>query len=263
MSVTRATVWSGTLLCTFAAWVALPGARIALSALLIAHAAVLAWGIANIHSRFFGPVLLRGNGQRICLTFDDGPDPAITGEILDLLARHSVKATFFVVAQRAGRNPDLVRRAVSEGHAVACHDLNHSVLSNFRLNGALTRDIRRARQILAGITGRTPLLYRPPVGLTNPHTHRALRALGMCCVGWTAAGREGGNRIEAGIRRISGFARPGAVVLLHDILPRPQYKALLLEQLDALCRSVKEQGLSAVTIGEMFGVAESQPHART
>ncbi len=256
MRVTYATVWTCSLGLTALLWFVAQELRVVLGAVLAAHALVLAWGIFGIRSQFFGEVLCaRKDGARVvALTFDDGPDPRLTPEVLGLLDEFGYRATFFLVAQRARLHPELVQKIVAAGHIVASHDLTHSSLGNFRRGRRMTEQLRQARTHIAQAAGVTPLLYRPPVGLLNPHVHPALRRLGMRCIGWSASARDRGNRRRAGIERIAQLAKPGAVILLHDRAPKPEYRELYLHSLRALLESIREQRLETGTIDRFFGV---------
>lgn len=211
-------------------------------------------GVASKRS-FFGPVHTRLSDSRcIALTFDDGPDPSLTPDVLDLLSRYDIHATFFVVARQAEKHPELVQRLLAQGHQLGCHDLHHSPYSNFRMDAAFVRELGEAREILRKIAGRVPYLYRPPVGLTNPHLFVALRRYGMACVCWNRSAVEAGNRRLDHIRRIGGLAEGGAIVLMHDVLPHPEYKAVFLEQLDALCCEISRRGLVPGRLDELLGL---------
>jgi peptidoglycan/xylan/chitin deacetylase (PgdA/CDA1 family) len=227
-----------------------------LSFVLAAHAAVLAWGIADMRIRFFGRVYVRNKAKSssVALTFDDGPDPAITPDILRLLARHGLKATFFVVAREAERYPEIVREAFAQGHTIACHDLTHSPWANFRSFGRMLREIGEAQRIVAAVIGREPLLYRPPVGLMNPSVIPVLDRLSMACIGWSRAAREGGNRIRRKLYSIARLASPGEVILLHDCLPKAECKELLMEQFAELFGNITRAGLKAETVDEFFSL---------
>ncbi len=240
------------------AFLVLPEVRSIVAMLAVPYVAVFVWGIFDLRSNFFVRAFIRNKAEprAIGLTFDDGPDENLTNDILDLLKRFGFSATFFVVGKRAEANPGIVKRMLSEGNVVACHDLTHSLASNFRFSGAMVRDIGAAQAIVLAIIGAKPLLYRPPVGLANPHLGRALARLSMACVGWSRSARDGGNRQPGGIRRISALAvRAGDVVLLHDCLPKPEYKKEILEQLEALFEKVKKAGLEPVGINELFDCA--------
>jgi peptidoglycan/xylan/chitin deacetylase (PgdA/CDA1 family) len=241
--------------------VSIPALRPLSSALLAAHGAVLGWGIASIQSCFFGPVLLRNPQQpdSIALTFDDGPDPTLTPLILKLLDEYGFCATFFVIGTRVQQHPQLVREAFNRGHTIGCHDWDHSPLSNVRTTAPLLRDIGRACSSIQEVIARRPLLYRPPVGLTNPHTHRALRALSMHCVGWSKSGRERGNRSRSGVARIGGLAAGGEMVLLHDSLPREELKREVLNALRELFDAIAARKLKTVTVAQLCGVNAYAP----
>jgi peptidoglycan/xylan/chitin deacetylase (PgdA/CDA1 family) len=102
-------------------------------------------------------------GGAVALTFDDGPDPEFAPAFLDELRRLRIVATFFVVGHRARARPDLVRRALDEGHAVGSHSDTHPEPWTLPL-GALTRDYRRGRQAAEAVVGRRVRLFRPPKG---------------------------------------------------------------------------------------------------
>ncbi len=222
----------------------------------ITHIPVFTFGIKNMRFRFFGKTYcsISKRINKIALTFDDGPDPELTPDILAVLKKHDIKATFFVVGVRAEKYPDMVKKCFDEGHTIANHDLSHSIFSNFRTTAPLVHDISKARQIIQTIIGKETLLYRPPVGLMNPHTLKALRKLDMECIGWSRSAGDAGNRRLNKIRHIKSLAGPGQVVMMHDCLPKPQYKTEIINQIEKLCISLKEQDLEAVTVDEMFGL---------
>jgi peptidoglycan-N-acetylglucosamine deacetylase len=218
---------------------------------------IFAWGVASIRSRFFGPVLLAKPEKptAIALTFDDGPDPYLTHDILAILDKYRIKATFFVSGRRVREYPGIVRKCFEQGHLIACHDYTHSPWANFRMTGRLVRDLSLARQEIYRCIGMTPNFYRPPMGLMNPHVPKALRRMKMICVGWSARAVDAGNRRRDGIKKIHLLARNGGqVVLLHDVLPRPEFKGVILHEIDMLCESLSSQGLTAYTIEEMFSL---------
>ncbi len=211
-------------------------------------------GVASRRS-FFGPIHRHlADPSRLALTFDDGPDPALTPDVLDMLDRYGFRATFFLVARRAERHPELVRQILSRGHQIGCHDLDHSNLSNFRLTAGFRRDLGEAQALLTGIAGRAPSLYRPPVGLTNPHLFPVLRELGMHCVLWSRSAWDAGNRNSAHIRRLETLPEGGAIILLHDALPRPELKTEVLEHLGLLFGEIRRRKLLPGRLDELLGI---------
>ena len=113
-------------------------------------------------------------GRRLALTFDDGPDPEWTPRLLDALGTSGVRATFFLIGERADRAPALVRRMIAEGHEVGNHSWSHRSLW---LCGPRTTaaEIGRAHERLAALTGTPPRHFRPPWGMVNAAMFRALR----------------------------------------------------------------------------------------
>lgn len=240
-----------------AAFVMLPQQRGVICLLAIPYIAVLLWGVFDLRSSFFVRAFTRNKYEqnKIALTFDDGPDKNLTGDILDLLGRFGFRATFFVVAERAKADPDIVKRCVSLGHTIACHDLSHGLSSNFRFSSSMVADIGVSQRIIHKIIGAKPLLYRPPVGLANPHLRTALAVLSMKCIGWSRTSRDAGNRRLKNIKKISSLAvRGGDVVLLHDCLPKPEYKGVLLRQLEGLFERIKKAGFETVGVNELFEI---------
>jgi peptidoglycan/xylan/chitin deacetylase (PgdA/CDA1 family) len=175
----------------------------------------------------------------VSLTFDDGPGPS-TAAVLDVLARHKVQATFFVLGEQAARQRDLVRRAVREGHHVASHSWNHPTLTQLS-NGEIRSQLARTQeQLLAA--GAAPRCVRPPYGSTNARVEAVVSEFrSSATVLWNVDPsdweRPGANAI---VSRVMGALRPGAVVLLHDGGNRPQTVAAL----DALIPRIKAAGYS-------------------
>jgi peptidoglycan-N-acetylglucosamine deacetylase len=249
--------WFGSLAGLAAAFVLLPEVRLITSMLAVPYVVVFVWGIVDLRSNFFvrAYVCNKWESSNVGLTFDDGPDENLTPLVLDLLKRFGFCATFFVVGKRAQAQPQIVKRMIAEGHVVACHDLTHSLLSNFRFSGAMIRDIGAAQAIVRDIIGARPLLYRPPEGLANPHLGTALTALKMKCIGWSRRARDAGNRRIGNIRRISTLrVRGGDVVLLHDCLPIPDYKTEILAQLESLFSKMRDAKLVSVGINDLFEI---------
>jgi peptidoglycan-N-acetylglucosamine deacetylase len=238
------------------AFVALPRLRYGMVFILLCHFVALAVGVVNVRSQFFGKVYFRGkkNDRKIALTFDDGPDPGLTGDILNALNRHGMKATFFVIARNVERFPYLVKRAISEGHTIACHDLDHRRTSNFRMTRALFQDIRSSQRIIEEVIGKSPRLYRPPMGLMNPHVPIALARLNMECIGWSERLRDSGNRRLQHLSKMPALAKPGALIMLHDCLPMPEHKLIFLEHFEKLLKAIRERGFEAVGVDKLLGL---------
>jgi len=181
---------------------------------------VVGLGVAIPRLRFFGPFVCRGletPERAVALTFDDGPDPASTPALLDLLRDAGVQAAFFCIGERVAAHPELTARIAREGHLVENHSYHHSHLTNFFGVGRLRRELERTQAIIERTTGVAPTCFRPPMGLSNPRVFRAARAVGLRVVGWTARGFDTRAVDPARIvKRVSGGIAPGGVILLHD-----------------------------------------------
>lgn len=149
------------------------------------------------------------------LTFDDGPDPATTPQLLEILARHGAKATFFMLGQHALRYPDLVRRIAAAGHAIANHSFNHPRLPS------LSRAARR-HQILACEAALAPYgqkLFRPPRGLQSLASWLDVTSLGYQVVTWNVIVWDWEVRAaEWTAQQLAAQIKPGSIALLHDVL---------------------------------------------
>jgi peptidoglycan-N-acetylglucosamine deacetylase len=243
-----------------AAFFLFPEFRAVICVLTIALLAVFAWGIFNIRSNFFCRVYCSKSGEieKLCLTFDDGPDPGLTNDVLDMLGRYGFTATFFVVGNKAVDHPEIVKKAFDLGHTIACHDLTHSNASNFRMSRSLLRDISESQRIIEAIIHKKPLLYRPPVGLINPHVPGVLKQLNMHCIGWNKSARDAGNRRQKRFSLMPQLAQPGSIILLHDCLPKPEFKKEFLKNLEILFQAIKEKDLRPVGVGELLNMSEYQ-----
>lgn len=176
--------------------------------------------LARIGRRLMAPfaaatIAVRTEAKAIALTFDDGPDPATTPVLLDLLARHGARATFFVLGERAARHPELIARIAAEGHEIGNHSWDHPSLP--RLGAAAQADqLARTAAVLA--PHGSPLM-RPPYGDQTFRTHRIARRGGYRVVLWSVNGGDWRGE-DAGVLadRLLRRAVPGAIVLLHDRL---------------------------------------------
>ena len=147
-------------------------------------------------SNFYLPVVSRGSSGRkaVALTFDDGPDPQTTPELLRLLKKHRVAGTFFVNGRKAGLYPHLIEEILNHGHCVANHSFNHDVFMAFRGRQTVIRDIEAVQEVLRR-HGIAPLAFRPPAGITSPRLREVLQTKGMFAVNFSCRARDGGNRL--------------------------------------------------------------------
>jgi len=182
-----------------------------------AAAGGLAWGAYHPASPLFGPVLRRLPDDRtIALTFDDGPNPALTPRLLDLLDRHQARATFFLIGQFARACPAIVREIAARGHAIGNHTETHPrlvFLSTRRVVGELVE----CQQSIGVITGSAPSLMRPPFGARGPQLRAAVRASGLKrVVTWTLMAHDWSPRGKRQLIARLGRVHGRDVIVFHD-----------------------------------------------
>jgi len=173
-------------------------------------------------SQVLGPALVRGSVEKkqIALTFDDGPLPPYSDQILDILQSRKVQATFFVCGKDVEKHPQIVRRIHSDGHTIGNHTWSHPYLY-FMSREKITEEIDRTQNAIHQATGYTPKLFRPPYGGRWFGLYPVLRDRGLHLVQWSVSGDDwkvGAVDIAATVR--NGL-RPGAVILLHDGRQKP------------------------------------------
>ena len=153
----------------------------------------------------------------IAITIDDGPDPAVTPQILSLLDEYSAKATFFCIGTRVEQHAGLAREIVRRGHAIENHSQRH--LHYFSLLGprALAQEIGRAQETIGAITGERPKFFRAPAGLRSPFLDPVLTRLDLKLVSWTRRGFDTVNRRpESVLGKLTRNLQAGDILLLHD-----------------------------------------------
>lgn len=189
----------------------------------------------------------------LALTIDDGPDPAVTPAVLDLLRSHGVRATFFVIAERAQAHPELVRRLLAEGHAVENHSHRHRHHFSLLGPGGFAREIEAAQAVLTRLTGHRPTCFRAPAGLRNPFLDPVLHRLGLHLVSWTRRGFDTRERDPAKVlARLTRGLQPGDILLLHDshCAVAATGRPVILEVLPALLEQCRRAGWRWVTLAE-------------
>jgi peptidoglycan/xylan/chitin deacetylase (PgdA/CDA1 family) len=212
-------------------------------------------------SRIFGfRVFHRGRTEReIALTFDDGPDPLYTPQLLDLLKRYEAKGTFFLVGSHAEQWPEIVARIHNEGHVIGIHNYVHH--SNWLMRpGTVRKQILRTSEIIKRITGVRPDYYRPPWGIVNIFDYRRLGHLQI--VLWTSIFGDWRERVGADklYRRMKRKLRPGEIFVLHDcgltFGADEQAPAQTIEALERILEDGREAGYRFVGVDEMIALTE-------
>jgi peptidoglycan-N-acetylglucosamine deacetylase len=191
-----------------------------LGGILLIFLSITAYGSFQIRANYYIKSINLGRKKGVALTFDDGPDPVTTPQILSILREADVKATFFVIGKKAEQYPELIRQIDSEGHIVANHSYSHSYFIGFFSTLKLSADIAKCNRIIAETIGKTPVFFRPPFGVTNPRFGKALRMNGMKSVGWSVRSFDtrAKNKYQL-IDRVVRSIKKRDIVLLHDRMP--------------------------------------------
>ncbi len=174
-------------------------------------------------SQIFGRTLIAGDdGDEIALTFDDGPNDAATLQLLEVLARHGVAATFFAMGDFAHARPEIVREVVAAGHVLGNHTMSHPRMST-QSAARIRQELADCNAVLEDVTGGAVKFFRPPFGARRPYVLRAARELGLTPVMWNVTGYDWNPigvdgilaNLDKGIAKNRRRGR-GSNLLLHD-----------------------------------------------
>jgi uncharacterized protein (TIRG00374 family) len=241
-----------------------PGEILVAVAVLVLMA--VAWATFTPNARLFGRVVGVGSTARplIAITFDDGPSPEWTPGVLDALRDAGVRATFFTLGRQVRAHPDIARRIVDEGHELASHGDDHSLLV-FAGPRAIAHQFRAAESALAdAVDGKASKLFRAPHGYRNPFVSAIAGQEGYRMVGWHGAvfdtARPG---VDAIVARCRDVLRPGAILLLHDGDGSGQGgdRGQTVAAVPHILATAREQGLEPVTVSQL--AEELRPERRT
>ncbi len=228
---------------------------------LAAAAAASAAGYQSMapQGQWYGRTFAGGfrGSKQIALTYDDGPNDPHTLKLLDVLAKHGVQATFFMIGRYVQKQPEIARAVAQAGHVIGNHTFSHPLLI-FESAARTRSQLVDCQQALDSAIGEHSNLFRPPFGGRRPATLRAARSLGLETVMWNVTGYDW-NAPPAAIieRKVVQQIRGGDVVLLHDGGHRAigADRAQTVIATDNLIRRYKDQGYEFVTVEEMKAVS--------
>ena len=202
---------------------------------------------------------MRGSKQ-IALTYDDGPNDPHTLRLLDVLVKHGVRATFFMIGRYVRQRPDIARAVVEAGHVIGNHTFTHPLLI-FQSAAETRAQLSDCHQALGDAIGEHSKLFRPPFGGRRPATLQIARSLGLETVMWNVTGYDWNAPPAAVIeRKLARQMRGGDVILLHDGGHRAMGadRAQTVMATENLIQRYSDQGCEFVTVEEM-GAVRRQP----
>ena len=196
--------------------------------------------------------------NKIALTFDDGPHPKQTQEILSILDKHDVKATFFVIAQNATYYPDVLRSIVEKGHEIGNHTFSHINIKKSKKN-LIKDEIIKSEESIYDLCQYNTCLFRPPGGVINSDIIETARALKYKIVLWDIDTRDWAHRnVDEIVKNISKNVKNGSIILFHDYISKNSPTPEALEKIIPL---LKNQGYSFVCVSDLIS-NEQQTNAR-
>jgi len=187
----------------------------------------------------------------VALTFDDGPHPELTPQLLDILRHHGVRATFYVIGRNVQAYPEIARRIVSEGHEIANHSWSHPSLTGLGA-ARLHKEIAGTSEVIQRVTGRRPTNMRPPYGAINDRVRAAMfRDHGLDVIMWSVDPldwkRPGAEVVR---QRLVEGAKPGGILLAHDIHPGT------IEAMSGTIGDLKAKGYGFATVSQLLALQD-------
>ena len=198
------------------------------------------------------------DGPYIAMTFDDGPSATLTPKLLDILAAHHMKATFFVLGEMVAEHPEILARAAREGHEIASHSWSHPNLAKMSQEGVRSQ-LQRTDDAIKNATGARPTLFRPPYGSITEHEKKWIHdQFGYDIILWDVDPFDWKRPGPAVVRnRILKETRPGSIVLSHDIHPGT------IEAMPSTFDQLEAKGFKFVTVSELLAMATPvTPHPK-
>ena len=193
----------------------------------------------------------------VALTFDDGPSPIWTPQVLDELKKAEVKATFFMLGSHVERYPAIARRVLAEGHEIGNHTYDHHVLIYYKME-ELEKEIQEAEDAIKAVTGQSPRYFRPPKAWLSSREKKKIEEMGYKIVLWSLNSKDW---VTFHDKQITSYVlkriQPGDIILFHDsggvFTTEGGNRAQTVKTIPRLVKKLKERGYRFVTISELMG----------
>jgi len=219
--------------------------------LVVAYVAIAAWGACRIDAGFFLPVTcaVTTDEKVVALSFDDGPHAQHTPQLLDILDEQQVPATFFCIGKNIRGNEALVQRIIAEGHVLGNHTWSHHFWFDLFTSRRMLTDMQQMDAEVMRVSGKKPLLFRPPYGVTNPALRKAIQKGGYFPLGWSIRSLDTVIKDKTQLlARVVKQLHPGAVILLHDT------SAATVQILPELIAYIRKEGYTIKHIDDLLKI---------
>ena len=194
-------------------------------------------------------------GQYVMLTFDDGPHPDITPKILDILKSKKIRATFFVLGIKVAENQQILKRIVDEGHEVAAHGWNHNAITKIT-HAHLVNNLNQTKNAIYAATMKTPVIYRPPFGLSNADINTYItKEQKMKVILWSIDSQDWEIKDPTIIaKNIIDKTEPGDVILCHDVHQHT------IEAVSLIVEGLTKADYEFLTLSQILSFPDDKPH---
>jgi peptidoglycan/xylan/chitin deacetylase (PgdA/CDA1 family) len=212
---------------------------------------VLFYGCYYVGSNFFIPIIcsVKTDKKVIALSFDDGPAAENTLQILQLLKDSNAKAAFFCIGSRIAGNEAILKQAYNEGHLIANHTFSHHFWFDMFSAKKMLADMRMMDKAMNNVIGKTPKLFRPPYGVTNPNLKKAIIQGNYIPVGWSMRSMDTVIKDEKKLlNKVISKIKPGAVFLFHDT------SNTTVAVLPALIKHIQANGYEIIRLDKMLNL---------
>ena len=227
----------------------MPVSRVWFAFIVLLYLFTIALGSYLIELNFFTFSWCRGDNSRplISITFDDGPNSG-TAEILDILKKENVPATFFCIGANIKGNESIIQKISSEGHLIGTHSFHHLWSFPLQASNKIAGEIKESQELVFGLIGKKPLLFRPPFGVTDPPIANAIKKTGVRSIGWSVRSYDtvisSPDKLLKRIRHIKN----GDIILFHD-------KGLQTNVILAgFIKNIRAQGFEIIPLHELLGI---------
>jgi peptidoglycan-N-acetylglucosamine deacetylase len=216
--------------------------------------------LADLRRKYPATFMLNGtpNRRQVALTFDDGPDLEFTPQILDVLKKNHVRATFFLLGNRAKAHPEMVRRIFREGHQIGNHSYNHPVFPKIS-DLEFRRQVEQAESVLQSIIGYSPRFVRPPYGAVNEKQIKWLATQHYKVVNWNVDSLDWkGLKSDQVLKNVMQKARPGSIILQHCAGGRGEDLSGTVKALPKIIEKLRGEGVEFVTVSELLRISSKK-----